>query len=335
MRLFSDAAIRLELVIGTLLLAGCTAVCFYFSTAAAAAAAVCGVLLLVTRLCFAHYHCTRVNQLTAQIEHLLRHTERLSFPGYEEGELSVLANAVRKLAETMLEQHEALSRDHSYLRESLENISHQLRTPLTSMTLLLRLLSKSDLTEPQRREYLQEFAGLLSRMQYQIEMLLKLSTIEAGAAVFASETVDCADLIRSATDAVAVSAELKGVTIRQEISGSPQFTGDYHHSAEALTNLLKNSIEHTPAGGCITVSAEQDAVALSITVTDDGEGIPPQDLPHLFERFYRGTHSSKTGFGIGLAYARQVIEKQNGLLDAVNLKPHGAQFRIRIYPHTV
>lgn len=331
MRLFSNGALRLELALGGVLTVVCALVCFQFRPAAGAAVLICGVLLAVMRLLFARHHYAAVNRLTGQIEQLLRHPERLSFPGYTEGELSVLANAVRKLAGTMQEQHDALSKDHRYLRESLENVSHQLRTPLTSMTLLLRLLSKPELTDAQRREYLQELKMLLSRMQYQIEMLLKLSTIEAGAAVFAEDPVDCAELIRSAADAVAVTAELKGVTIRQELIGTPQFTGDFHHSAEALTNLLKNSIEHTPSGGCVTVRAEQDAVAVTVTVTDDGEGIPPEDLPHLFERFYRGTHSSKTGFGIGLAYARQVIEKQNGLLEAVNLKPHGAQFRIRIY----
>ncbi|MCR5306267.1 MAG: HAMP domain-containing histidine kinase [Oscillospiraceae bacterium] len=335
MRIFANAALRLELAVGCALMTVCAGVCFFLRPAAAIPIAVCGLLLFVLRLVFAHIHYNRLNRLTAQIEELLRHTERISFPGYEEGELSVLANAVRKLAGTMLEQHEALSRDHIYLRESLENISHQLRTPLTSMTLVLRLLSKSDLTDAQRRAYLQELKGLLSRMQYQIEMLLKLSAIEAGAAVFASEPVDCAGLIRSATDAVAVSAELKGVTIVHEIREAPRFLGDFHHSAEALTNLLKNSIEHTPEGGHITVAAGQDALSVTITVTDDGEGIPEEDLPHLFERFYRGTHSSKTGFGIGLAYARQVIEKQNGLLEAVNLKPHGAQFCIRIYAMTV
>ena len=335
MKPFADKAFRTEMLVSAVLLAGCTAVSLYFSTVAGAAVLICGLLLLAVRLYAAFVHYRRIERLNADFERILRHAERLELPAYDEGALSVLSNTVRKMAQTMQEQHEALSKDHVYLRESLENVSHQLRTPLTSMTLLLRLLSKSDLTDTQRREYLQEFAGLLSRMQYQIEMLLKLSTIEAGAALFARNPVHCADLIRSAADAVAVSAELKGVTIQQEVSGDPCFIGDFHHCAEALTNLLKNSIEHTPQGGQIRVSAEQDAVGCLMTVTDDGDGIPEDDLPHLFERFYRGRHSSKTGFGIGLAYARQVFEKQNGLLDAVNLSPHGAQFRIRIQSSTV
>ena len=335
MRLLQNRAVRIELAVTVLLLLICTAVCSLFSLQAALTVLLFGILLTAARLCFAGVHYGRLARLNADFEQLLRRSDHLNLPDYEEGELSVLVNHVRKTALKMHEQYEALAQDHSYLRESLENVSHQLRTPLTSMTLLLRLLAKPELTEHQRREYLQEFAGLLSRMQYQIEMLLKLSTIEAGAAVFAKETVLCADLIRNAADTVAVSAELKNIRILTELKGEPAFTGDFNHCAEALTNLLKNSIEHTPEGGQIAVSAEQDSLGCLITVTDDGEGIPEEDLPHLFERFYRGRHSSKTGFGIGLAYARQVFEKQNGLLDAVSLKPNGAQFRIRVYASVV
>lgn len=335
MRLPVNKIVRTEFIMSLILSAVCIGVCLYFNPQAAVVVLIFSVLLMIIRICFTSAHYKKISRLNADFEQILRHTERLNLPAYEEGELSVLANTVRKIAQTMQEQHDALSQDHIYLRESLENVSHQLRTPLTSMTLLLRLLAKQDLTDSQRREYLKEFAGLLARMQYQIEMLLKLSTIEAGAAVFAKEPVRCTELIKTAADSVAVSAELKGISIQQQIDGDPQFYGDYHHSSEALSNLLKNSIEHTPEGGIITVTAEQDAVGCLITVTDDGEGIPEEDLPHLFERFYRGRHSSKTGFGIGLAYARQVFEKQNGLLDAVNLRPHGAQFRIRIHSSTV
>ena len=134
---------------------------------------------------------------------------------------------------------------------------------------------------------------------------------------------------------VSVTAELKNVEIRTEINGEPEFIGDLHYTSEAVVNLLKNAIEHTPQGGTVTVTANGSNISSNITIADTGEGIPEKELPHIFERFYRSSEYTKNGFGIGLAFAKKVISAQDGSLKAANHKPHGAMFDIHFYKTTI
>ena len=153
-------------------------------------------------------------------------------------------------------------------------------------------------------------------MKWLIETMLSLSRIEADAVRLAAEPVSCRELIAQSVEAVSVAAELKGVSIVPCIEGEPVFTGDLHYSAEAIINLLKNAVEHTPAGGTVTVTAQENNLSAAITIADTGEGIPESELPHIFERFHRSSEYSKNGFGIGLAFAQKVITAQNGYLKA-------------------
>ena len=216
------------------------------------------------------------------------------------------------------------------MKESLEDISHQLRTPLTSAMLTMQMLRRTD-SDPQQRENVQELVKLLTRMQWLIETLLGLSRLEAGAVRFQNTEIRCMQLIQDAAEPLSVAMELKGITLRQEIAEDAVFTGDLQYCIEALCNLLKNCMEHTPPDGTITVTAKQNALYTGIVITDSGEGIAPEDLPHIFERFYRGGAFPKSGYGIGLAFARKIIAAQNGVIQVRNAEPHGAQFEIRFY----
>jgi len=196
-------------------------------------------------------------------------------------------------------------------------------------------MRSSDLTDTERVEYLRDLYELLARMKWLIETMLSLSRIEADALKFAKDMVSCRELITQSIDTVSVTAELKGVEIRTEINGEPEFIGDLHYTSEAIVNLLKNAIEHTPQGGTVTVTAKGSNIATEITITDTGEGIPEAELPHIFERFYRSSEYTKNGFGIGLAFAKNVISAQDGSLKASNRKPHGAVFDIHFYKTTI
>ena len=176
---------------------------------------------------------------------------------------------------------------------------------------------------------------LLARMKWMIETMLSLSRIEADAVKFAKNTVSCRELIAQSIETVSVTAELKSVEIRTEINGEPEFIGDLHYTSEAIVNLLKNAIEHTPQGGTVTVTANGSNISSNITIADTGEGIPEKELPHIFERFYRSSEYTKNGFGIGLAFAKKVISAQDGSLKAANHKPHGAMFDIHFYKTTI
>ena len=138
-------------------------------------------------------------------------------------------------------------------------------------------------------------------------------------------------MIRSALEPIAVAIELKGIEVRTEISGEPAFCGDAQYCAEAIGNLLKNCMEHTPPGGTIRIASEQNTLYAGIVITDSGSGIAQEDLPHLFDRFFRGSEFAKNGYGIGLAFAKRVITGMNGSIQVRNARPQGALFDLRFY----
>ena len=311
------------------------AVCLWFSIPCAAVVLVLSAALLVLyELEFRHRQ-KDVMKLCDDIDRILYSDDIISFDEYQEGELSVLSSEIHKMTIRLREQNAVLQREKHFSKEALEDISHQLRTPLTSVMMILGLMRSPELTEAERMEYLRDLYELLARMKWLIETMLSLSRIEADAVRFAQETVSCRELIDRSVDVVSVTAELKGVTIRKEIEGDPVFIGDLNYTSEAVVNLLKNAIEHTPQGGTVMITASGNPIYTNITITDTGEGIPEAELPHIFERFYRSSEYTKNGFGIGLAFAQKVITEQEGKLKASNRQPNGAMLDIRFYKTTI
>lgn len=295
------------------------------------------VLVLFSGVLFGAYEAAlaqrrkTAKRLCDDIDLILRGEDRIDFDEYREGELSVLAAEIHKMTVRLREQNAALRKEKQFAKEAMEDISHQLRTPLTSVMMILGLMGGPDLAETERMEYLRELYELLSRMKWLIETMLGLSRIEADAVRFAREPVSCRVLIDRAVETVSVTAELKGVEIQSNLKGEPGFVGDLRYTAEALVNLLKNAVEHTAPGGTVTVSAKETAGSIAITIADTGEGIPEAELPYIFERFRRASEYTKNGFGIGLAFAQKVISAQDGSLRAANRSPNGAVFTIRFY----
>lgn len=307
----------------------------FFSIPCAVMAAVSSAAFLVFyEMLFAQRR-SKVMKLCDDIDRILRSDDLISFDEYKEGELSVLSAEIHKMTIRLREQNAELQSEKQFAKEALEDISHQLRTPLTSVMMILGLMNSSELSEKERMEYLRDLYELLTRMKWLIETMLSLSRIEADAVKFDKDTVSCRELIEQSIETVSVTAELKGAEIMTQINGEPEFIGDLHYTSEAIVNLLKNAIEHTPEGGTVTVTAKGCNISTEITITDTGEGIPETELPHIFERFYRSSEYTKNGFGIGLAFAKKVISAQDGSLKASNRKPHGAVFDIRFYKTTI
>ncbi len=311
-------------------LAGFTVCCFLHLPAAFLLLGV-SLLTLGISLYFHHRRNRSLSALCDEIDSILHGAEQVSFQAFQEGELSILSSEIQKMTIRLREQNTLLHQDKQYLKESMEDISHQLRTPLTSMILILGMMREPELPRRQRMEYLQELYSLLARMQWQIETLLSLSRLEAGAVAFQRETVHCAALIRAALDPISIAMELKNITVDIRLEGAPEFQGDMQYCTEALSNLLKNCMEHTPEGGRITITAQENAIYTGLIITDTGSGIAPEALPHIFERFYRSSDFAKNGYGIGLAFAKKVITAQNGSLQVRNAKAGGAEFDLRIY----
>ncbi len=283
----------------------------------------CGLVLLLYR------RKQKLNKLSLDLDRLLHDGTPLPIREYQEGELSILANQLQKVTLRLAESAAQSKADKEQLADALANISHQLRTPLTAMNLTAVLLSDSGLTEQRRSELNMELRSLLNRTEWLVESLLKLSKLDAGTVTMAKEDVSLRALIRRSAAPLEVPMDLRDQYLLVSC-GDESLTIDPTWTAEALGNILKNCMEHTPVGGTISITGEETALYTAITVEDTGPGFEKQDIPHLFERFYKGTNASESSYGIGLALARTIITAQNGTIQAMN-GAKGARFEIRFY----
>ncbi len=283
----------------------------------------------------------KIAQLSKDVDRILHGDNHIELDRYSEGELAILQSEIYKMTVRLREQQQKLLDDKVYLADSIADISHQIRTPLTSINLVVQMLSKDDLTVERRQQLFRELRELLSRIDHLITVLLKISKLDAGTVQFNKDNIPIAEMIRMATEPLLIPMELRGQELKVEAEGG--FYGDAAWTSEAVGNIVKNCMEHTPDGGCIHISAMDNALYTEIVITDDGGGIDKEDLPHIFERFYKGKNSGDKSFGIGLALARMIITGQNGTIKAENVSASesgigqdaptvlGARFTIRFY----
>ncbi|MBR7010232.1 MAG: HAMP domain-containing histidine kinase [Oscillospiraceae bacterium] len=295
----------------------------------------CALAVLGTGLVFTYFHVFFARRRYGQIAELSRSVDRVLhgqdqlLEDNAEGELAILRSEISKMTLRLKESADRLQDEKQELTRALADVSHQLRTPLTSMNLTLSLLAEADEAE-KRLRLTRELKRSLERIDWLVETLLKLSKLDAGVAVFAPEPIRAADLTGRALRPLRIPMELRGQRFSLE-GGDTELRLDPAWTAEALGNLLKNCVEHTPEGGSIRVTARKTPIFTELTVCDSGPGIDPADLPHLFERFYRGKNADEHSVGIGLALARQIVTEQNGTLRASNSPEGGASFTMRFY----
>lgn len=294
----------------------------------------CMICLLLGSLHFAFhiYRYHKLQKLSEDLENLLSDGTPLPIQAYSEGELSVLSNQIQKMTLRLTEAAENLKEDKLQLAQSLADISHQLRTPVTAMHLTVSMLSAPEMELARRQELVMEIKGLLGRIQWLVETLLKLSRLDAGTAVMEPENMPVADLVEKAIQPLRISLELRQQQLKQCCCGT--VWADPVWTAEALGNVLKNAMEHTPEGGTITVWAEENPLFTQLVVEDTGPGFAPLDIPHLFQRFYKGKNASESNCGIGLSLARAVIAAQNGTITAENTGS-GARFVVKFYKQII
>ncbi len=246
---------------------------------------------------------------------------------------------------------EAAVKNHEVLAERIADIAHQLKTPLTSMSLMTELLEEYQTGETQ--EYYTRLSNQIIRLKNLVSGLLSLAKLDSHGIVFREERLELSGVVESAAESLEdmMSEYRITFTIRKnnpkkaeafempetyDIPGANQETGcfiyaDRQWTEEALMNVLKNCVEHTPQDGRITVTYNQNPIYTELKIEDGGDGFAPEDLPHIFERFYRGTGAAKDNVGIGLALAKAVLEQQNGQISAENTTNGHACFRIKWY----
>ena len=291
-------------------------------------------LLLLTSTVSTYIRYKRIYDLSADINRILHGNDmNLSFDKYHEGELAVLQSEIHKMTMRLREQRWQLEDDKRYLANALADISHQVRTPLTSINLLVGLLSEPNIPDERRRTLTHELLDLLLRIDWLITTLLKISKLDAGTVRFQQETISLNELIRKATDSLLIPIEIKEQNLYINANGN--FTGDVSWTVEAISNIVKNCVEHTPNGGEIRIEAGENSLFAEIVISDSGSGIAQEDLPHIFERFYKSKNAGDKNFGIGLSLTRMIIINQNGVIKAENNAAKGALFTIRFYKSIV
>lgn len=244
---------------------------------------------------------------------------------HREDDFSRLEDEIYKTVTSLYQTRDMAVNARNDFAENLANIAHQIKTPITAILLSLQ--------ETQRdvRTMREHIARQIRRLMSLEEALLVLSRLDAGTLVFGREKTDVYTLLVLAAENLQELLDASGTTVEIPEQGEMAVTADLDWTMEAVMNLMKNCMEHNP-GGTIHCAYEQNPLYTQIRIRDEGEGFSGEDLPHLFERFYRGKRAKGNGIGIGLALAKEIIERQNGTLRAENAPEGGACFEIRFYP---
>ena len=334
MKLLKNPALRRELIVLLAAAAVFSAAAAFLSPSAGALTAGLGLFAAGAHLLFARRRYREMARLSEELDRILHRGGDALLEDSAEGELSLLKSEIKKLVVRLRENAAALTEERDRLSAATADLSHQLRVPLTALALNAELLSEADLAPERRLALTRDLKRQLAHMNWLVETLLRLARLDAGSVRFRRDELSAAELVRRAAEPLAIPLELRNVALDVS-AGDERLTGDLFWTAEALGNVLRNAVEHTPAGGRIEVAARETPLFTELTVRDTGPGFAPEDLPRLFERFYRGRGAAPESVGIGLALAREIAAAQNGTLSAENARNGGALFTFRFYKTVV
>lgn len=284
-----------------------------------------GVLFLFTLLFWRRKEIARVHVLTDYLEKVNTGGSGLLL-SVGEDDFSKLQDEIYKTVTTLYQTRDAALDAKNNFAENLFNIAHQIKTPITSI-----LLSVQMMKEDPSKKHLEQIERQLSRLTHLEEALLLLSRMDAGTLSLERKEVDVFTILMLAADNLQELFREADISITIPESGAMMIYADLDWTMEAIMNLFKNCMEHTPAGGMVSCSYEQNLLYTQIRIWDTGSGFIKEEIPYLFERFYRGQHANPCGVGIGLALSKAIIERQNGTIYAKNLSEGGACFEIRFY----
>lgn len=299
-------------------------------------AIICAALGIILIAIFCFYTNRRYRAISDLNDYLLlvcSGNYDLALEDNTEGELSILQNNLLKVISQLKTQNEVIAADKTYLADSLADISHQLKTPLTSMLVVSELLEKEQDAE-KRKEFTQIINTQCEKMSWLIQTLLKLSKLDAGTVEMNSAEVSVGDVIDESLKPFMLTLDLKNITVKKSIKDF-SFTGDSGWTAEAIGNIIKNCIENTPDGGALSIRTDETTVFSRIVISDNGCGIAKEDLPHIFERFYHGKNASSESVGIGLALSKAILNKENAAVSVTSEEGGGTEFEIKFYKSVI
>lgn len=294
---------------------------------------VCVFLSVLSLFLYAR-HLSRISSLTRYVENVLRGEAPVPLGHSREGEYAILKNELYKLSQALKTQLEETARERQRLSEALSDISHQIKTPLTALNIECQLLRGENNTPEERVRLIRSMDSQLQRVEKLVEMLLKMSRMDAEAVQFSEEDCAADELLQKALSPILIPLELREIALRTEGNKEDALNCDPAWTAEALGAILKNCMEHTPMGGEIAIFHQETPLLTRVIIENSGLPFDSDDLPHLFERFYRGKNAAPGGAGIGLSFARQVILRQGGMLTAKNVQGR-PRFIAVFYKHTI
>lgn len=313
-------------VFASLLFSG---VCLFFNKYCAMLCFILGMIIMSVSLYLTKKRYDKLNELNNYLSLVCSGNYDLNIASNAEGELSILQNNLYKVIILLKTQNEQLEKDKHYLSDSLADISHQLKTPLTSMMVMTDLM-KNEKNEQKNREFLEVIENQLDKMKWLILNLLKISKLDTGTVDFKNEQVSALDVIEESLKPFMVTIDLMQIKLINTAENFI-FAGDKNWTVEAFGNIIKNCLEHTNKNGTLEIFTEHKSVYDSVFIRDNGCGISSEDLPHIFERFYYGRNSFAESVGIGLALAKMVAEKEKAKIIVNSRENEGTQFEFRFY----
>lgn len=271
-----------------------------------------------------------IREITEYIKKINEKKYELKIEENTENELSKLKNELYKITVMLKEEAEESMDAKKTLKVAIEDISHQLKTPLTSMSIMLdNIIENPDMESETRNLFIHEINRQIKWINWLILSLLKLAKLDSNTIEFEKNNINVQNLVNNVIKNLEIPIDIKEQKIIITGDKNTSFVGDYNWENEAITNVLKNCIEHTDKNKNIYIKFEENNFYTKIEIIDEGNGIDKEDLKHIFKRFYKGKNSSESSIGIGLALAKTIIEKDNGQIVCTSEVNKGTKFEIR------
>ena len=287
------------------------------------------VIIVIIFLTYNKKKDKEISEITSYIEAINKKNYALSIDDMSEDELSILKNEVYKTTIMLKEIADNSLKDKKDLKKSMEDISHQLKTPITSILVMLdNLIDDEDMDKEIRDEFIRDIKRNVVNINFLVQAILKLSKFDANTIHFIKEDRLLKDIVDDSIKNVSALCDLRNISIEVAGDDSASIVCDFRWQVEAVINILKNCIEHSKDNDKIEVNYEINNVYALISIRDYGEGIAKEDLPHIFERFYKGQNSSSDSVGIGLALSKTIIEEDKGTV-IVDSDERGTRFTIK------
>ena len=274
----------------------------------------------------------KINKIIELISSINRRNFDIDIEEYTEDELSGLKQEIYKTSLMLRSEADNQLKDKLNLKDSLSDISHQLKTPLTSITIMIdNILDNDDMDTKTRRKFLINIKREIININFLVQNLLKLSKFDANVIKFNKENVLIKNIVDEAIKKVSALSELKGISIKVSGDKNATINCDFMWEVEAISNIIKNSIEHIGNDGFVEINYTKNKAYSRILIRDNGVGIDSEDLPHIFDRFYKGKNTSRDSVGIGLALSKSIIEKDNGSISVKSTPNIGTIFTIKFF----